>query len=175
MTKEQLDNIRLAAYAGAQKGFQYLYENYPVYDAYHAGECASPFDQLFDFLNSGAFLAFTRTVTGHRDITFADAQLTRFGPGDFLTVHNDDVDGKDRRAAFVLNMTPEWEADWGGILQFFDRHKHVEGGFTPCFNALNIFSIPKPHAVSQVSTFSRRARYSITGWLRAGTDPKARL
>ncbi len=173
MTPQQLNEIRMAAYAGAQKGFQYLYENYPVYDAYHAGQCAKPFDTLFEFLNSAPFISFVRTVTGHADINFADAQLTKFSPGDFLTIHDDNIYGKDRRAAFVLNLTPEWQPDWGGILQFFDKKKHVEGGFTPCFNALNIFSIPKPHAVSQVSTFSRRARYSITGWLRTGTDPKA--
>ncbi|SDD35464.1 2OG-Fe(II) oxygenase [Kordiimonas lacus] len=173
MTDQQLHDLRMAAYAGAQKGFQYIYDNYPIYDAYHAGACAKPFDALFEFLNSKPFIEFVRTVTGHADITFADAQLTKFSPGDFLTIHDDNVYGKDRRAAFVLNMTPEWQPDWGGLLQFFDKKKHVEGGFTPSFNALNIFSIPKPHAVSQVSTFSRRARYSITGWLRTGTDPLA--
>lgn len=172
MTPQQLQGIRHAANAGAQKGFQYIYDNYPVYDAYHAGECAKPFDTLFDFLNSEPFIKFVQAVTGHADIAFADAQLTRFAPGDFLTIHDDNIYGKDRKAAFVLNMTPEWQPDWGGILQFFGKDRHVEGGFTPTFNALNIFSIPKPHAVSQVSSFSRRARYSITGWLRTGVDPK---
>lgn len=174
MAPTQLNDLRIAAYAGAQKGFQYFYENYPIYDAYHAGCCAEPFiEEIFDFVNSEAFLGFMRTLTGHKNITFADAQLTRFSPGDFLTSHDDNVYGKDRLAAYVINLTPDWRADFGGILQFFDGNDNVEVGFTPAFNAINVFSIPKPHAVSQVSTFAPRARYSITGWLRSGFDPKA--
>jgi SM-20-related protein len=173
MTPAQLNDLRAAAYAGGQTGFQYIFENYPIYDAYHKNCCAESFlEEIIEFVNSEAFLAFTRTVTGHDDISFADAQLTRFTPGDFLSDHNDDVMGKGRRAAFVLNLTPDWCADFGGILQFFDTNGDVEAGFVPSFNALNIFSIPKPHAVSQVSTFAPRARYGITGWLRAGDDPK---
>lgn len=174
MAAQQLLDLRMAAYAGAQKGFQYFFENYPIYDAYHAKCCADPFlEEIFEFVNDEAFLGFMRTLTGHDDISFADAQLTRFTPGDFLTDHDDNVYGKDRRAAYVINLTPDWKPDYGGILQFIDSDGNIEGGFMPTFNAINVFSIPKPHAVSQVSTFAPRARYSITGWLRTGTDPKA--
>jgi len=172
MAPEQLQALRTAAYAGAQEGFQYFFESYPIYDAYHAGACAAPFNRLFEFINSESFLSCMRTVTGHEDIGFADAQLTKFSPGDFLTVHNDDIEGKDRRAAFVLNLTADWKPDWGGHLSFFGENGHVEQGFVPRFNALNIFSVPQAHAVSQVASFSARARYGVTGWLRAGRDPR---
>ncbi|GHF14251.1 proline hydroxylase [Kordiimonas sediminis] len=168
MTTAQHTDIRNAAYTAAQNGFSYLYDNYPLHDAYQAGTCPKGLlSDIYEFLNSPAFLDFVRTVTGHADIAFADAQLTRFAPGHFLTSHDDAVDGKNRRAAYVLNLTPRWRPDWGGLLQFFDQAGNVEGGFTPTFNALNMFSIPKPHAVSQVATFAGGARYSITGWLRA--------
>ncbi len=110
-------------------------------------------------------------LTGFTDIKFADAQLTKFSKGDFLTVHDDDVAGKNRRAAYVLNLTPQWRTDWGGMLQFHDQRGHISGAYTPCFNALNVFSVPQPHSVSQISTFAPCSRYSITGWLRAGKDP----
>ncbi|WCL54446.1 2OG-Fe(II) oxygenase [Gimibacter soli] len=171
MSADQMATLRRLIDMSATQGFQYLFENYPIYDACHAGIAPPAFRQLFDFLNGEAFLGLMRQITGHSDIGFADAQVTRFTAGDFLTTHDDDVDGKDRRAAYVLNLTPSWRADWGGILQFLDGDGHVEAGFVPSFNALNLFSVPKLHAVSQVSTFSPGARLSVTGWLRAGKDP----
>lgn len=172
MSEAQIREAHRIADTGATSGFQYIFKNYPIYDAYHEGICLTPFDKIYDFLNSHTTLDLARTVTGHSDIAFADAQLTKFEAGHFLTTHDDNVDGKDRRAAFVLNLTPDWRTDWGGILQFVGQDGHLEGGFTPCFNALNIFSIPKPHAVSQVSSFASGARYSVTGWFRAGKDPR---
>src|SRR3990167_7921754 len=102
------------------KSFAYLFETCPIYDIYHSGSSHDhPIVETFEFLNGEPFLSFMRRLTGASDIAFADAQVTRYGPGHFLTTHNDAVDGKNRRAAFVLNMTPEWRADWGGHLNFF--------------------------------------------------------
>lgn len=119
------------------------------------------------FLNSPAFIAFVRSVTGDDRIDFADAQATRFRPGHVLTTHTDAVDGKNRLYAYVLNLTREWYADWGGALLFFDDDGHVADGFVPTFNALNIFEVPSAHAVGQVSSFAPKDRLSITGWLRS--------
>jgi len=107
-----------------------------------------------------------REVTGLNDIAFADAQATLYRPGDFLTTHDDKTGGHKRRAAYVLNMTPGWCPDWGGILQFFDERGNVSQGFVPAFNALNVFRVPAEHAVSQVALFGG-FRYSVTGWLHA--------
>lgn len=152
--------------------FQYLYDNVPVYDAWHAGLTERPaLNAFFEFLNSEPFLAFGRAVTGAADIGFADAQATRYGPGHFLTMHDDSVEGKDRRAAYVVNMTRVWSPDWGGLTIFPTPDFHVEEAFTPRFNALNIFRVPQPHAVTAVAPFAARHRYAVTGWLRAGKDP----
>ena len=66
----------------------------------------------------------------------------------------------------MLNFTPTWRADWGGILNFIDADGHISEGYTPAFNALNIFKVPQNHAVSMVTPFAREGRYSITGWLK---------
>src|SRR5690606_1917921 len=92
-----------------------------------------------------------RALTGLHDIAFADSQATRFSPGHFLTSHDDDVEGKQRRAAYVLSMTPQWRTDWGGILQFIDAEGHVSAGIMPKFNALNVFKVPQTHSVSFVT------------------------
>lgn len=167
MSAAQRQNLTEAAGRGAQAGFQFLYDNHriteqgePYRDASHG------FAAIAAFLNSEDFLGLARDITGHDEIAFADAQATRYGPGHFLTTHDDDVAGKNRVAAYVLNMTPDWRPDWGGLLLFLDEHDRVSGGYTPAFNALNILSLPQRHLVSQVSSFAPARRYSITGWFR---------
>ncbi len=157
---------------GGRDGFRYLFNNFPLYDLYVGGRYREHFlMRLFEFLNGPGFLEFAREVTGMADIAYADAQATRYLPGHFLTQHDDAVEGKNRRAAFVLNFTPAWRADWGGILQFLDDDGHVAEGYTPAFNALNLVRVPQKHAVSYVTPAALGARYSITGWLRAGEPP----
>jgi len=151
--------------AAAQKGFQYIFANWPIYDMWKTSQ-AQPalMVEMVEFLNSRAFLDFAREATGMREIAYADAQATRYGPGHFLTSHDDSVPRKGRLAAFVLSLTPKWMPDWGGILQFFDSQGHVEEGYVPRFNALNVFRVPAPHAVSYVTPFTSTYRYSISGW-----------
>lgn len=158
------------AYARAREGFEFLYEHRRVADdPRERAADPSPLARFVDFVNSPPFLDFARRLTGLADIVRADAQATRYRPGDFLTQHDDfDKTGrKDRRAAYVFNLTPRWQADWGGQLQFIGPDGHVTEAYVPRFNALNLFAVPQPHAVSIVAPFAVGARYSVTGWLLA--------
>ncbi len=154
----------------AEQGFQAFYDNHRMSndgEAYRDPE--HYLGAIVAFLNSETFLDFMRRVTGFADIAYADAQATRFVRNQFLTLHNDRAEtrGQNRRAAYVLNMTEQWRADWGGLLLFLDDDRHVSSGFTPAFNALNLLAVPQLHLVSQVSPFAQKARYSVTGWLCA--------
>jgi Rps23 Pro-64 3,4-dihydroxylase Tpa1-like proline 4-hydroxylase len=156
------------AYRGARDGFNFLYEHRRVADS--ASERAldpSLLARFVDFLNSDAFIRFARKLTGIDDIEWADAQATRYRSGHFLTMHDDQTEHGRRRAAYVLNLTPGWKADFGGLLQFIDDDGHVAEAYVPRFNALNIFAVPQLHSVSMVTPFAVGARYSVTGWLRA--------
>lgn len=153
---------------GARQGFQYVFNNFPIHDLKQAGQHGDHFlMRVLDYLNSDEFLEFAREATGLPAIAYTDAQATLYRPGHFLTVHNDLVAGKNRLAAYVLNFTPHWRADWGGILQFIDDDGHVAEGYTPTFNALNLLRVPQRHCVSYVTPAGSAGRYSITGWLRA--------
>lgn len=166
---ERERELAALAYAGAREGFEFLYEYRRVADdAVERAADPTLLARFVDFLNSPPFLDFVRRLTGVADIVRADAQATRYLPGHFLTKHDDlAAPGQKRRVAYVVNLTPEWEADWGGQLQFIDSDGHVAEAYVPRFNALNVFSVPQLHAVSFVAPFARVARYSITGWLRA--------
>ncbi len=162
----------LIVHERANQEFAFMHYKLSLYDRYHQGRQLTPqLAEFFEFLNGEAFLGFARAVTGAADIAFADAQLTAFNPGHFVTIHNDDLEGKNRRAAYVLNLTPEWREDWGGYLNFFDDVGHVSAGFKPAFNALNLFTVPMRHAVGVVAPFAKKPRIVVSGWLRAGADP----
>lgn len=170
---QQTADFNDIVHSQAERDFQYLNKAIPIYDVYHKQLLPGHFfNTLFEFLNCEEFLGFCRRVTNESDIGFADAQATCYSAGHFLNAHDDNVYGKDRVAAYVLNMTPRWDTNWGGALQFISDDGHIEEAYSPKFNALNIFKVPKSHSVSYVAPFASESRFSVTGWLRRGTDPK---
>jgi hypothetical protein len=170
MPPERRRELDEAVQAGGRDGFQYLFDAWRLSDEMEAGRRVggevAPLEDLYLFLNGPVFLDFIRALTGEPRAAFCDAQATRYRPGDFLTAHDDDVDGKNRLFAYVLNFTPAWRPDWGGLLAFHDADGHVAEAYTPRFNALNIFRVPQAHAVTQVASFAGGHRLSVTGWVR---------
>lgn len=154
----------------ARDGFAYLYNCYPMINAFLAGDDPDwPLHAMTEFLNSPEFLNFTKSITNEADVIKIDGQATLYGPGHFLNAHNDVGEIKERRAAYVMGLTKNWSRNWGGQLLFLDGDD-VSHGFTPSFNTLTLFKVPRDHIVTQVSSFAGAGRYSIAGWLR--TDPK---
>lgn len=172
LTPEQRNQLDQAAYAEARYGFQYCYETIRVADAQDERAASGTLlDEFALFLSSSSVLAFLKTVVGDGSISFADAQATAYGPGHFLTAHDDAVAGKNRRAAFVFNLSRDWSLDWGGLLAFHERGAGTAEVMVPAFNAINLFSVPQLHSVTMVAPFAPRRRYSVTGWLRSGDRP----
>lgn len=169
LDQQQLGRLQQSIFARARRGFQYSYHSYPIFDAVQQGlNEGHLLHELFAWLNSDEFVQFSRAATGFDDITFVDAQATRYSPGQFLTTHDDIQEGKNRRAAYIFNFTPEWRPDWGGYLQLLDESDNVRIGLAPTFNALNIIAIPQRHNVSFVTPFAGDPRFAVSGWLRFG-------
>jgi SM-20-related protein len=155
----------------ARIGYQYLYAYFPILTAYFSPN--SPRFRIFDFyefINSAPVLDFVRRLTGLDGIRWADGQATWYKPGHFLKAHTDEEAATGRVAAYVMNLSREWERDWGGFLQFFDSRDNVEEAFKPSFNTFNIFTIPQLHSVSMVATYVKAERLAVTGWFRTD-DP----
>ena len=152
-------------------GFQYRYEGLRI-PSPDAGDADSL--QAFARLMAGtAVLRFLEQIIGRDGLGFTEGQATAYAPGDFLTCHDDEVQGRNRVAAFVLGMTPRWRPEWGGLLLFHaDDDSHV-AGHVPRFNTLDLFSVPQRHSVSTVTASAPGRRLALTGWLStAVTDPK---
>lgn len=166
-TLEERSELALSAMRRASSAFQYVFDNHRLSrDGEPYPDPAHCLARIVEFLNSPQVLSFVRGVTGLDAIAWADAQATLYRPGDFLTLHDDRIGGHKRLAAYVLNMTPDWRAEWGGVLQFLDEAGHIDEGYVPAFNALNLFRVPLLHSVSQVAIFGGM-RYSVTGWFHA--------
>jgi hypothetical protein len=116
------------------------------------------------FLNSDAVLDLIKTITGETAIDFGDSFATRYGPGDYATMHNDGIDA--RKAAYVYGLTKSWRAEWGGLLLFHGPDREIDGGLVPGFNVLDLFKIPVEHSVSVIAPFASEPRLSVTGWFQ---------
>lgn len=156
-----------AVHVQARDAFQYHYESIRVSeDAAERQLRGLMVDRLLDALNGEAWLNVFRTLTGVPAIRMIDGQATRYQPGDFLTAHDDNVAGKNRVAAYILSLTPDWRTEWGGLLQFHGPDGDLTGALKPRFNAVHLLRVPQSHSVSYVAPFAGRPRVSITGWLR---------
>jgi Rps23 Pro-64 3,4-dihydroxylase Tpa1-like proline 4-hydroxylase len=168
LSPEQRARVGHEVIEGARRGFQGRYGTLRLSSKGEAFEGGIPeLAALTAFLNGEHFLGFARSLTGASQIAVADAQATLYTSGDFLTEHDDQHEGRKRVAAYVLNLTRYWRADWGGLLCFPDDAGHAADAYIPTWNALNIFMVPQSHCVSFVTPFANAGRYSITGWLCA--------
>jgi SM-20-related protein len=166
LTPQQKADFGKAVQESATSRFQYLYDNHPIWDLSEEGRLSGPWAELLAFLNGETFLSWARRFTGEEAIAFCDAQVTRYRRGHFLTTHDDGIEGKNRYFAYVLNLSPVWRIDWGGLLMFHTSDGHIAEAFTPTFGALNLLKVPAPHSVSQVALSAGDDRISVTGWLR---------
>lgn len=153
---------------GASAGFQFNYWKFSIVDAYRKGRIPPALGALLESLASAETIGMVREITGCVDIQRVDAQATMYRPGNFLTEHTDEQHGEHhRRAAYVIQLTRDWKADWGGLLHFLDAHGAVVDTFVPGFNRMSLFAVPQQHAVSMVTPFAGGVRYAITGWFTA--------
>lgn len=158
----------------ARADYGYCYYSYPLSQAQFQGwDPGHPLHEVTAFLNSEPYLALGRAITGEAGINKVEAMASLYAPGNFLTRHIDHGSAGERRAAYVIGLTSEWRADWGGLLLFYNERRDVIGGFTPRFNVVTIFDTKYEHAVSQVSSFAGGGRYSIAGWFR--DDPAGKV
>ena len=171
LTPAEQQRILQGVHEGARRGYQFVYNYYPVFAEYFADGPRLPLFDVYEYLNSPEMLDFLRAVTGIEAIRWADAQATLFRAGHFLKYHTDETPSQQRLVAYVLNFTKGWGRDWGGYLQFFDADYDVEQAFRPVFNALNLFTIPADHSVQMIAGYAPGNRFSITGWLRGDAPP----
>ena len=116
------------------------------------------------FLCSPAMLEFIRNFNAECT-GLGEYFASCYEAGDFLGPHHDRENGK---IGFTLNLSTEWRPQFGGILCFLSPDwKAVSRAYSPQFNTLVIFKIPKdedmPHFVTPVVCGRRIA---LSGWFK---------
>jgi hypothetical protein len=154
-------------YERSRDDFEFVFDRYRMIEARRDGlDQGLLLHVVVDFLNSTPFLEFARELTGDGRIRMVSAIAARYRPGHFLKMHDDKSGEEDRAFAYVINLSHDWQADWGGLLQFLDGSQNVVETFTPHWNSLSLFRVPQMHQVSLLAPWARENRYSITGWFR---------
>jgi SM-20-related protein len=142
----------------ARDGFQFLFDSRIVSDdSKMRATKGQLLDRVLECLNYPETLDVFRAITGATDLRLINGQATRYDDG---------IDGEDRIAAYVINLTRNWRTDWGGLLQFHNAAGDVSVALKPGFNTIHLFRVPQMHSVSYVAPFAGVPRYAITGWLR---------
>ena len=152
---------------GLRSRFQYRYQGLRVPRTNDAERADDPLAAFSRLMASVEMIDLLRAITGFEGLAFTDGHATAYGPGDFLTGHDDDVAGKDRIAAYVFGLTPRWRLEWGGLLLFHGADESAAAGEVPRFNTLDLFAVPQRHSVSMVVPAAPVRRFAVTGWLRA--------
>jgi Rps23 Pro-64 3,4-dihydroxylase Tpa1-like proline 4-hydroxylase len=161
-----------AAYLSAREGSGYIYEHTLV--AENRAQRTFEDSRLASFitwLDSEEMIECFRRLTGVSELVRVAANAKRFSAGHFGSAHHDAIAERHdsalypRRVAFVLTLTPEWRADWGGLLQFSNSEGLVEEAYVPRFNSLSVFEVSQVHAISFVTPFASERRYTVGGFL----------
>jgi Rps23 Pro-64 3,4-dihydroxylase Tpa1-like proline 4-hydroxylase len=181
LTQEQLRAMSPSEVQALQQGlkqraaenFGYVYYTYPMIEAIQQRwDPGHPIHELTEFLNSPDFIGFARALIGHPGLTKIDAQASNYQPGHYLTRHVDDGMKKERRAAYTIGFSRDWQPDWGGLLMFLDGKLDISRALIPRFNTLTVFDGLRVHSVSAVSQFAPKPRLSIAGWFRDDPIPR---
>jgi SM-20-related protein len=117
------------------------------------------------FFSSETLLEFVRSLTGRMPIIRGDARAMRLRRGHFVSFHEAtrSADRSGRRlATALLNLTPEWKIEWGGLLSFRSRRQCGVEAYCPCFNSLDLYAFPHGNWLTQVAPYALGPRLSIS-------------
>ena len=118
------------------------------------------------------------TSTPGYDGHYMNMNYYSYGQGDCLPTHNDynaypsagnDLEGYDRRLAYVCYWHETWKSDWGGelfIYQNVDDRMLVDYCIIPKPGTLVMFTVPRPHRIARIDPYAGdHKRLSSAGWL----------
>jgi Rps23 Pro-64 3,4-dihydroxylase Tpa1-like proline 4-hydroxylase len=171
MPLEQRQMLQHEVLRQAASQFQYAYQSFDLLEGLRTGVCSGIFAyELMGYLAGDAFFDFMTRLTCDDEINRIDGHATCYRAGHFLKFHADESPWEDRRFAYVLGVTRDWDADMGGLTCFMDESGRVVECHVPDFNTLTVFEVPVAHFVSVVSPWVTGQRLSVTGWLTVSGD-----
>lgn len=166
MAPNALDSLLARTAVDARGGgFRFAYDSYMMVRAYTEGRDPDLLlHRVLEFLNAPPYVQLCQALSNDARVRRVNAQATRYRPGHFLRQHSDEDSREGRLYAYVINLSRDWRADWGGLLQFVDLKGRVVDTFLPRWNTLSLFAVPAEHVVTMVMPWAEQERLAITGW-----------
>jgi len=112
------------------------------------------------------------TYITSREPSFIDSCfLSAYEPGCFLATHSDEFNTPAPTLAFVLGLSKEWAAHWGGLTLVEGDEAATAIAIKPMYNCLTLFKIPIWHMVTEVAQCAPHKRFAFSGWLQTKPIP----
>lgn len=122
------------------------------------------FKDVPSFFDGKDMKTFIKGLTGD-DYHAASAEAIWHKPDSFQTTGNGYRKGEKRVFGFALDLSRDWDADWGGNRFFRGEKGEVEAVYPSAFNSLTVFKVPTRQSISTVTGYGRGLNLSISGWL----------
>lgn len=151
--------------AAMNRDFQYNHYSVPLTnEKLSAKEALAPFKDVMAFLNGKDMKAFIKGLAGeaYKD---AIAEAIWHKTDSFQTTGDGSHKGENRVLGFSLDLSRDWDVDWGGNRLFRGKKGDVEDLYPSLFNSLTLFKVPQKQSLSLITGYSKGLRLSISGWL----------
>lgn len=165
MTPQQRQTLQHELLEQASRGVGFFYNGYRL-EGERLASAPQALKDLFELINSEQVVGLMQAITGLQNLAPASGHFSRYSSGQYLTRHSDNITEEHRKLAYVLNLTPEWHPDWGGLLQFYEQNGTPRDAWEPRLNSLSLFDVRHVHAVTYVTPFALAPRYALAGWYR---------
>jgi Rps23 Pro-64 3,4-dihydroxylase Tpa1-like proline 4-hydroxylase len=130
------------------------------YSKYEYKNEAPILKEIKEYLNSPYVIKEVSSLTGNKMTKTTDIFISKFSPGDFLSVHNDTNLG---RWAFIIYLNKYWNRGCGGDLNLVTK-ENVHIPIYPEYNKLVLMDIKSRELPHYINTVKCNNRYAITGW-----------
>lgn len=149
------------------RNFQYTYYACPLSkETLKANQALSPFKEVVAFLGGKDLKAFIKALGGG-DYKNASAEAIWHKTDSFQTTGDGQRKGENRLFGFSLDLSRDWDADWGGNRFFRGKKGEVEEVYPSAFNSLTLFKVPTRQSLATVTGYSKGLLLSISGWFLA--------
>lgn len=133
----------------------------------HNDSCTCTLCNAIRFIQSKTVIDKINEITGENVTSAISIFASCYKKNFFLNAHTDNGRGK---IAFVLNLTKDWDPNWGGSLNFYEwDFRTVKKTINPAFNSLSIFNVEGngvPHAVTHIPSHVEGRRLALAGWFQ---------
>lgn len=162
LPEEQRAKLITQVYESASLGKGYLYACKNIDCEYQSNE-PTMLVNVFNWLNSNDTLELVSDITGCGELQFASCNAVRFSKGHFITNGAQCFDTEKGKVGFVIDLTPDWNSNWGGLLHLNSVYEGSGVTFTPMFNNMVLFESSYDVSVTYLANFIKYNKFSLMG------------